>query len=225
MGIKLGDLVSFDIMGILIKTKVVNLRRVKWTSFLPNFFILFAPGALEDAPKTYLATVENRTLDDLADIQEQVVDKLPNVSVINVVELVGKIMGLFATLGLTLKFMAYLSLLMGSLVILSIALFERRNQIKAMLILETLGMSRAKTSLIVIGQFALIYFMASLLAYLFSIVMSYNLAQFYFDGTWKLFWEKEMLVVVIGFLAIVSFFIPLQKSQEQVRASSLLQSE
>jgi putative ABC transport system permease protein len=223
MGIELNDLVTFDIMGIDIPSKVVNLRRVRWTSFRPNFFITFAPGAIEDAPKTYLATVETLSLEKLSRVQDRIVEKLPNVSIINVVELVTKILGLFSTLAITLKFMAYLSLLMGGIVIFSIALFERRNQQKAMLILETMGMKRSRSFLMVIGHFSLIYILSSIVSYLFSVVMSFSLARLYFDGTWKLFWKDELLLIALGLVFIFILFYLLSRATQKLKASILLQ--
>jgi putative ABC transport system permease protein len=57
MGIKLGDIIEFDIQGVEIKGKVVNFRKIKWASFQPNFFISFAAGVLDDAPKTSIGIV------------------------------------------------------------------------------------------------------------------------------------------------------------------------
>ena len=37
-GVKLGDLLKFDIQGVEIEAKIVNLRKVRWNSFQPNFF-------------------------------------------------------------------------------------------------------------------------------------------------------------------------------------------
>jgi len=40
-GLVLGDLIGFDIQGIPLEGRVVNLRKVRWNSFQPNFFLLF----------------------------------------------------------------------------------------------------------------------------------------------------------------------------------------
>ena len=53
MGLKVGDIMTFDIQGLEIEGKIRNLRKVKWNTFQPNFFILFQPGVVDDAPKTF----------------------------------------------------------------------------------------------------------------------------------------------------------------------------
>ncbi len=44
MGLKLGDKLTFDIAGETVVATIASFRKVKWDSFQPNFFIVFAPG-------------------------------------------------------------------------------------------------------------------------------------------------------------------------------------
>ena len=94
MGLKLGDILTFNVQEILIKAKIVNFRRVKWNSFQPNFFILFQPGVLEDAPATFLASLGG--LDQLKRIKLQnlIVNKFPNISVVDVNRTVKRILNI-----------------------------------------------------------------------------------------------------------------------------------
>ena len=55
-GIKVGDVISFDIGGLPVDARVASIRRVEWDSMAPNFFILFSPGALRDVPATYMTS-------------------------------------------------------------------------------------------------------------------------------------------------------------------------
>ena len=59
MKINLDDTLIFDILGLELEAKVVNIRSVKWTEFAPNFFLILQDGALNDAPKTVLATISS----------------------------------------------------------------------------------------------------------------------------------------------------------------------
>ena len=53
----IGDRMVVDILGIELEGQIVNLRKVRWNSFQPNFFMLVQTGVLDEAPKTYLASV------------------------------------------------------------------------------------------------------------------------------------------------------------------------
>jgi putative ABC transport system permease protein len=52
--VKLGDVVTWDVQGVEVPTRVTSFRDVNWARFEPNFFAVFAPGALEKAPKQFV---------------------------------------------------------------------------------------------------------------------------------------------------------------------------
>ena len=51
LGIDLGDQITIEVSGVQVIAEVVNIRRVRWTSFQPNFFVQMQPGVLEQARK------------------------------------------------------------------------------------------------------------------------------------------------------------------------------
>src|SRR5690606_33137036 len=95
MGIKIGDIMSFDIQGVPFEGEVLNIKEVKWTSFYPNFFITIEPGAIDGAPKTYLATLPSGPKEQKLSLQRKTVEEFPNISLIDVEELSAKLSGLF----------------------------------------------------------------------------------------------------------------------------------
>ena len=56
LGVKLGGTLTFDIQGVTVTARVVNLRQVDWRSLNTNFFVIFSQGALDGAPTTLIAT-------------------------------------------------------------------------------------------------------------------------------------------------------------------------
>jgi putative ABC transport system permease protein len=63
---------------------VHSIKEVKWTSFYPNFFVTIEPGAIEDAPKTFLAVVPAVQKERKLSLQRTSVEKFPNISFIDV---------------------------------------------------------------------------------------------------------------------------------------------
>ena len=57
LGLDLGDVLSFTIAGERLDATVTSTRIIDWESFEPNFFMVFSPGALDDYPKTYIASM------------------------------------------------------------------------------------------------------------------------------------------------------------------------
>ena len=41
IGVKIGDMMVFDVLGIEQMGKIVGIRKVRWQAFNPNFFIVF----------------------------------------------------------------------------------------------------------------------------------------------------------------------------------------
>ncbi|MGH3993727.1 MAG: ABC transporter permease, partial [Pseudonocardiaceae bacterium] len=50
--VAVGDEIVWDIQGVPLTTRIASLREVEWARFEPNFFVVFRPGALENAPQT-----------------------------------------------------------------------------------------------------------------------------------------------------------------------------
>ena len=46
-----GDRITWDFAGVRIETRITSLRSVDWTRFDTNFFAVFEPGTLEEAPR------------------------------------------------------------------------------------------------------------------------------------------------------------------------------
>ena len=84
LGLSLGDKMGIEVAGIPIDAVVVNLRRVKWTSFQPNFFVQMQPGVLDQAPKTFLGTLHHLNEDKKQRVQNVLVREFPTVSILDV---------------------------------------------------------------------------------------------------------------------------------------------
>jgi putative ABC transport system permease protein len=80
-GLAIGDRVQFEIAGQVLDAEIASVRRINWDSFMPNFFLVLSPGALDDYPATFIASmrVEDEEKGALVDL----VRKHPTISVID----------------------------------------------------------------------------------------------------------------------------------------------
>ncbi|MBT7608145.1 MAG: FtsX-like permease family protein, partial [Bacteriovoracaceae bacterium] len=184
VGIELGDKVSFEVLGMPIDAKVVNIRKVKWTSFYPNFFVMFQPGVLDDAPKTFLGVSGelNTSLKD--EVQIKIFDLFPNVSVIDITRVVERILIVLKQMSIAMGAMALLSLIAGLFVLYSLInhqLTERQNDIG---FFKIMGFSKLQLQQMTIKEFVIITIAASLFGSLGSIIITFLLAKVLFDGLW-----------------------------------------
>lgn len=179
IGAKLGDVMTFDVQGLEIKGKVTSLRRVRWTSFQPNFFITFQPGVLEEAPQVYLSAVMQINQEQVRALQNAVVDRFANISIINVKQSVEKSLVFIDQMALALQIMATLALVVGFFIFIILINTQVGERINEMNLLQVLGSTQEQLYRIMITQFSLIAFLSllvglglgSLIAYVIMGVM------------------------------------------------------
>lgn len=184
---KIGDIMTFDVQGLEIKGQVTSLRRVRWTSFQPNFFIVFQPNVLEQAPQNFISSVSQKSPSQLSEIQKELVRKMPNVSVINVKQTVEKSLVYIEQMALALQVMAFLSLVVGLFIFIILVNTQARERLSEMNLLQVLGASPETVQKIFLKQFQWIglfsvllgiglglILAASLLSYVFSVGVSFD---------------------------------------------------
>ncbi len=55
LNLEIGDTLTYIVAGEPLTAEITSARLIQWDSFLPNFFMVFSPGALDDYPKTYVS--------------------------------------------------------------------------------------------------------------------------------------------------------------------------
>src|SRR5262249_25672475 len=83
MDVGVGDTMTFNILGRDITATTGNLRTIDYTTLTMNFAVIFAPGTLEGAPQTHIATVE-ATPEAEPKVREAVLSQFANVTAIRV---------------------------------------------------------------------------------------------------------------------------------------------
>lgn len=216
MGLHVGDTLVFDVQGVEVEGEIVNLRKVKWTSFQPNFFISFQPGVLEDAPKSFIAAIPSLGEAKRAALQNEFAQRFSNVSVIDVVRTVDDVLKTAEKMSWSLELMASLALLTGYIVLFSIV----RSQIKLrrweLNMLKILGASGKEVAGFVLTEFAYLSFFSAFAGALLSILVSLALNAFIFESEFKLSWVQPLVSVVIitGLSLLTSFLASLDIVKE-----------
>jgi putative ABC transport system permease protein len=205
LGYVLGDILGFDVQGVMVEGRIVNLRRVRWNSFQPNFFIQFQPGVLEDAPKSFLASVSGVPAEQKPLLQNGVVQRFPNLSMFDVTRVVERILQLTRQLSWALQFMAMLSIIAGLVVVFSITRHEAHTRIWEINLLKVLGGSFQKIRGIFLIEAGLIGGTASFCGVILSFVMSYSIAELVFESIWSFSWRFGLISIgLIGLLSILT---------------------
>ena len=219
MGFKLGDLLTFNVQEVLVEAIVINLRRVQWNSFQPNFFILFQPGVLEDAPGTFVGSIGGLVASRRMNVQNLIVSDYPNVSVIDVTRMVERVLKISDQMVLALRLMAYLSILAGLVVVFSIARHEVEGRLWELNLLKVLGARFSDIQKMIQIEFAVLGIFAGLFGVAVSLIMSYGISWWFFENLWKWTWQTS-LGSIIGVTAL-SVGVAWLATQRTLRSSPL----
>ena len=196
MGLEIGDLLKFDVQGIPVEGKIINLRQVKWNSFQPNFFILFQTGVLEEAPASFLGSVSGLDGDTRLQVQTRVIQEFPNISVIDVTRIVDRVVEITDQMSLAISLMAYLSIIVGMVVVFSIARYEVQRRFREINLLKVLGARFADMRGMILLEFGLLSGMAATFGVLLSMAMSYTLSWQIFESLWHPAWRVSLFAIV-----------------------------
>jgi putative ABC transport system permease protein len=185
MDFKIGNTLKFDVQGVDIEGVIVNTRTVDWNSFQPNFFISFQPGVLDPAPKTFVAAIGGVAEDDRIAVQNSIVLAYPNISVINVTQIIARVLDITDQISWAIKVMAWLSILAGLVVLFSIARYEVKSRFWEINLLKILGANFKDVKSMVEIEFGILGFAAALTGVVLSLAMSYSISWFVFDNLWR----------------------------------------
>jgi putative ABC transport system permease protein len=172
---------------------------VNWARFEPNFFAVFTPPALLDAPKQY-AFIAN-VADDagLARLQRAVVDRYPNVASVDLSLVRRTIQDIVGKVTVAMRFMALFSLTMAVPVLFSAVAATRRERMREGVLLKTLGATRAQIQRIMVAEYMLLGVLGSLTGAVLGIAGAWGLVHFIFEST---FVPVALPAIVIALMMI-----------------------
>jgi putative ABC transport system permease protein len=195
LGVTIGDLLVLDIQGIELEGRIVNLRKVRWNSFQPNFFMLLQKGVLDDAPKTWLASVSRIGPEGRQAVLNRLVEQFPNISVIDVTRTVAQLESIAGKLTSSLRFMGSLALATGLIVVGAIARQEALRREREINLLRVLGAGIGRIRTLVILEFGFLGGAAALVAILVSYGCASVVAWLMFDAIWVFQWRSGLLLL------------------------------
>jgi len=110
-GIVIGDILQFEIAGQRLDAEVASVRKINWDSFQPNFFLVLSPGALDEYPGTYIASMRV-DLDERPALTE-LVRKHPTISVIDLDSILRQVRGIIEKASLAVQAVFFFTLAAG----------------------------------------------------------------------------------------------------------------
>src|SRR5690606_30484938 len=121
-------------------------------------------------------------------VQNSIVTDLPNVSVINVTQIVARLLDITGQISWAIRVMAYLSIFAGLVVLFSIARYEVKSRYWEINLLKILGANFRDVKTIVQIEFGILGLCAAATGVVLSLLMSWTLSWILFDSLWGFSW-------------------------------------
>lgn len=202
-GLDVGSTITLDIVGRKLTARVTSVRRVDWRRARTGFLILFRPNALDSAPTMYVGAL-NGPADDLSRsrLQRAVVESFPNVSIIDVAEVIQLVTRILGNVSLAVTFIGGFVFFSGTLILIgSVAMTKYQRAYEAAL-LKTLGATRKIVLTIVVAEYGLLGLIAGLIGSAAALALSYSLARYLFEIPWS-FMPSVIFVGIAGTVTLV----------------------
>jgi putative ABC transport system permease protein len=181
LGVSVGDVITWDVQGVRIPTRVSSLREVNWARFEPNFYAVFPTATLAKAPQTFVVLADAPASAASAAIQRDVVRRFPNVAAIDLILVRKTVAEISRRASLAIRFLALFSLAMGIPVLFSAVAATRRERLREGVLLKTLGATRRQIGRILLSEYALLGLLGSLTGLVLSIGGAWAVMRWVFD--------------------------------------------
>ncbi|HEX8146571.1 MAG TPA: FtsX-like permease family protein [Pyrinomonadaceae bacterium] len=185
-GIDLGGTITFDIQGRKIDARVTSVRRVDWRNSRTGFLVLFRPGTLDKAPATFVGAIDGPTVEpDRSRFQRAVVDRYPNVSVIDVADIVRGVSRILSNITLAVSFIGGFVFLSGALILVGSIAMTKFQRVYEAAVLKTLGAERRVLLTIMLAEYGLLGLVAGLVGAAAANGLSYAVSRYVFEIDWS----------------------------------------
>ena len=199
VGLKVGDSLTVSVLGREIDARIASLREINWDTMGFNFVIVFAPGVLESAPHSYMATIAMPEAQERG-FSRAISNAFPTVSVIRVKEVVETVAGMLGQLSVAVRAAASVAILAGIAVLVGALAASRRARVYDSVMLKLLGATRARILAAQALEFATLAIIVSLIAFGLSAASGWYVVVHVLELEWAPDWSIVALTLAAGAL-------------------------
>jgi putative ABC transport system permease protein len=205
LAVKVGGIIVWNVQGVEVPTRITSLRKVVWTRFEPNFFVVFAPPVLKDAPKQYVLLSQVKDPQGVTTLQRAVVNRFPNISSIDLTSIKRTVDRIVARVSLAIRFMALFSLAVAVPVLFSAVAATRRARVREGVLLRTLGATRGQIAKILLAEYSLLGVLGGLTGMLLSMAGGWAVVRYLFKMPFTLPFAPitGIALVIVGLTLLI----------------------
>lgn len=180
MRVKLGDTMTLDVQGVSLEARVTSIRKVDWSRFNLNFFMIFPPGALEGAPGFHVLTTHAPDAAASGNLQKALAAEFGNVSAIDLAQILETVRRMLSQISLVVTLLGGFTLIAALPILIGTLLNGRDVRLRESVLLRTLGASARQVRTILIIEYATLGLLSALTGTLLAAAANATLATFVF---------------------------------------------
>jgi putative ABC transport system permease protein len=219
--LQVGDLIDFDVLGRRVRARVTSVREVDWRDPRQGgFMFVFRPGPFDRAPATFVAPL--RAPDDpmtRARLQRKLVDRFPNVSVIDLREILQNVERVLSRLALGVSIVGGLVMLVGGLILVGSVSMTRYQRMYEVAIFRTLGAGTRLLTVMTAIEYGVLGLLAGAIGSTAAMALAYQVTRHVLGIEWLPY--PSIVLAGIGLTALLVCGVGLLASVDILRRRPL----
>lgn len=198
--LKLGDKLRFQIAGQDYEGTIVQVRKLHWDSFRPNFFIIFPEKTLEQFPHTYITSFY------LPPAQKYLIREIsrhfPQTTIIDIDAMIEKAREIINKLALAIQTLLGILLILGVLIMYASIISSLKERMRENVLLRMFGASSSMIRKIWFVEFGIMGLIPGVIGAIFAQILAYCLARYYFDFSVTLQFKWLLMSIILSYLTV-----------------------
>ena len=186
-GIQVGDDVRFDVLGRSVTATVTSVRTVDWDDARRGgFMFVFRPGLFDRAPHTYIALLQGPPEPTArARLQHGLTVEFPNVSAIDVRELLEVARRIIGNVALAISVVGAVALLSGILILAGSVAMTKFQRLHESAIFKTLGASSKTMVAMLLLEYGGLGLLAGIIGSAGALLLTWSLSTQVLHISWR----------------------------------------
>jgi putative ABC transport system permease protein len=183
----LGDVIRFDVAGRVIRARVTSIRKVTWDEAQNGgFMFVFRPGPIARAPHTFVGFLQGLpTPADRARFERRLVTRFPNISVIDVRDVLKAVEDVMHNVTLAVTIVGGVTLVAGVLILVGAVAMTKFQRLYDAAIYRTLGAGTRLLAAMTAIEYGLLGLLAGIIGACGALVLSWAVSTRLFDISWR----------------------------------------
>jgi putative ABC transport system permease protein len=199
-----GDTMRFDILGRTVEARVTSIRDVEWReSRNGGFVFVFRPGVLDQAPQTFVTPLKGpEGAEARARFQHDLVERFPNVSVIDFHEVLETVRDIMSKVTLAITVVGGLVLFSGGLILIGAVAMTKFQRVYEAAVFKTLGANTRTIGRMLLFEYGVLGSLAGLIGSLGAIVLTWGVSRYALEIPWRVFAGEHIGGVILTALLV-----------------------